>query len=89
MGLEIKPESLGYLRGIPEEVYKKWKVTEYRDSLETTVTMKGPELEKYKDHIKEAFFVWYHPNGYGSSLRMGVDKDGEVFIETKRYLNCD
>lgn len=89
MGLEIKPESLGYLKGIPEEVYSKWKVTEYRDSLETSVTIKGAGLEDYKDQIKQAFFVWYHPNGYDSRFRVGTDSEGNVFIETKRYLTCD
>jgi hypothetical protein len=89
MSLEIKPESLGYLKGIPEEVLKNWKVTEYRDSLEAKVNITGPELEKYAEEIKSTFFAWYHPNGYDSRFRMGTNREGNVFISTERYLTCD
>ena len=90
MGLAIKPKSLGYLQGIfTEEKMEELCVTEYRDSSTSTVTISGPGVEEKKKEIETAFFVWYPPQGYASSIDEGNSPTRGLVLTLFRYLSCD
>lgn len=90
MSLAIKPNSLGYLRGLFEETeIERLCVTEYRDSSTSTVTISGPGVENKKKEIETAFFVWYAPQGYGSSIKEARSPTRGLVLTLHRYLSCD
>jgi hypothetical protein len=87
VSLKIKPESLGFLKGIPG--FENWDVEEYRSGGHTTVTIKGQEPSDKFSEIETAFFAWYNPNGYGSQIRKAVARDGQPLVILERWLSCD
>lgn len=90
MSLAIKPNSLGYLRGVFEEdEIENLCVTEYRDSSTSTVTISGPGVETKKKEIETAFFVWYAPQGYSSSIKEARSPTRGLVLTLHRYLSCD
>lgn len=90
MGAPVKPVSLGYLKGIfDDQELNDLSVTEYRDSIESTVTVSGPNVEDRKDKIKDAFLLWYPPNGYASRTSNSNSPTRGFVLTLTRYLNCD
>lgn len=89
MGMPITIKSLGFLNDMPEETLKPLSATEYRDSLETTVTIYGENLNDIYDSIISRFMNWYPPEGYDTRASKTTTSDGKPVIVLKRYLSCD
>lgn len=89
MGLPIKTISLGFLKNIIDDDAPGVSATEYRDSISSEVKLKGPGIEENKELIKEAFMLWYPPQGYMSSTSEDKAADGSFVLVLNRYLNCD
>ena len=87
MSLKINPKSLGFLKTFPGS--DDWDVEEYRSGGHSSVKIKGQEAVNKFSEIEAAFFAWYNPNGYGSTIRKAKSSSGEPLLVLERWLSCD
>lgn len=87
MSLKINPRSLGFLKNIPGS--DNWNVEEYRAGGHTSISINSQDAVNKFSEVESAFFAWYNPNGYGSTIRVAKSSSGEPLLVLERWLSCD